>query len=79
MSSPIRWEKAAPRGGGGENEHADREDLAAASKIAQRSAGQEQRRQRERVGFDDPLNFGQRRVETRTAAPAERRSRRCRR
>ena len=32
-------------------------------RIAQRAAGQEQRRQRQRVGFDHPLHLGQRRVE----------------
>ena len=57
--------KAAPRGRGGEDEHAASKDFAAASKIAQRSAGQEQRSQRQRIGFDNPLNLGQRRVESR--------------
>jgi hypothetical protein len=57
--------QAAPRGRRGEDEHAAGKDCAAASKIAQRAAGQEQRSQRQRVGFDNPLNLGQRRVESR--------------
>lgn len=57
---PNIGSKAAPCRGHRKQDDADREYLAAAVKITERAAGEQQRRQEERVRFDNPLNMGDR-------------------
>src|SRR5260370_28008410 len=54
--------KTAPRRSSGEESHSNGKHLAPAIEVAERSAGEKQRGKHERVGFDDPLHFVDRRV-----------------
>ena len=49
----------AEQRGDGEDAEADREDAAAAEPVGERAGGQHQRRQREGVGVDHPLQVGE--------------------
>ena len=60
-----RRHQTAAHGRDGEDRDARGEDPAAAEPVAERTADEEQRCEKERVGFDDPLDFGRGRVELR--------------
>src|SRR2546423_1740657 len=53
---------AAPDRGGCKPKNADQKDSLAPELVAQRSADEDQRAEEERVGFDHPLDIGDRRA-----------------
>ena len=63
MSVRGRRRDAAQDRRGREEDDAEQEHALAAELIAHRSADQDQRAQKQRVGFDHPLDVGDRRVE----------------
>ena len=65
----------AQRRGDGEDRDPDHEDPAAAEEVGERAAREQQRRERERVGVDHPLQVGEARVQRALDRRAARRSR----